>query len=42
MKRYDMLLVLPTTDELVRSERAKSAAPAYGVNVLATYLRLMA
>lgn len=40
MECFDMLLVLPTTDDLVRSVRAQAAAPAYGVNVLATYLRL--
>ena len=40
MECFDMLLVLPTTDDVVRSVRAQEAAPAYGLNVLATYLRL--
>lgn len=34
-----VLLVLPTTDDLVRSKNRSSLAPAYGLNILGTALR---
>lgn len=40
MNAIDVLLVAPTSDELLQSERAARIAPAYGVNVLATFMRL--